>query len=58
MYLNDSMRWLKPNLNSKADMKKKVLKPKSGKDRDYNNRTVIVFNPQLWKEEVVNLLED
>ena len=23
-----------------------------------NSRTVIVFNPLLWKEEIVNLIED
>jgi hypothetical protein len=64
VFLPEKMLWLKQNttnstsLSKQKDWKKKTTK--KGKDPldSPSNRTVIVFNPQLWKEEVVNLLED
>jgi len=57
------MLWLKQNTSQTSQSKQKDWKKKTtkkGKDPldSPSNRSVIVFNPQLWKEEVVNLLED
>jgi len=49
------MRWIKANHTSKKEKKGKRSTPD---DMDDNARTVIVFNPLLWKEEIVNLIED
>ena len=46
------MLWLKPK-KEQFETKKKSVKTKQS-----NTKSVIVFNPQLWKEEVVSLLED
>lgn len=48
------MRWIKANSSSKHKDKKKRNK----EDEDSSTKTVIVFNPLLWKEEIVNLIED
>lgn len=65
------MRWLKAN--NQAPKKEPTEKKKGGKASRNNsknvkgdmaessgrtNRTVIVFNPLLWREEIVNLIED
>ena len=65
------MRWLKAN--NQAPKKETTEKKKGGKASRNNsknvkgdtaessgrtNRTVIVFNPLLWREEIVNLIED
>ena len=50
------MRWIKANSSAKPKDKKK-----RGKDEAEDlttARTVIVFNPLLWREEIVNLIED
>lgn len=68
------MRWLKANnqatssssLSSKKDLKAAAKKStnyqksniKESPERVGSSRTVIVFNPLLWKEEIVNLIED
>ena len=52
IYLQDRMLWLKPK-KEQYEGKKKSVKPKQS-----NTKSVIVFNPKLWKEEVVSLLED
>lgn len=49
VYCKKTMFWMKAN--PKKDKKGKSV----GKD---DNLSVIVFNPMLWKEEVVMLLED
>ena len=57
IYLQKQMRWIKPNpAGLKKDSKKKITKGK--RDTESTTRTAIVFNPQLWKEEVVTLQED
>lgn len=57
IYLQKQMRWIKPNpAGLKKDTKKKITKSK--RDNESTTRTAIVFNPQLWKEEVVTLHED
>ena len=66
LYCDRSMRWLKANPQaaqpSKKDQKctgKKANYQKAAKTAEKSeNRSVIVFNPLLWKEEIVNLLED
>ena len=57
IYASEQMYWLKPHSASKRSesTKKKMTKVKSGSDKP---TTVIVFNPHLWREEVVTLLED
>ena len=58
------MRWMKANQQLKKEQKAPGKKgnnyQKAGKaaDKSNDNRTVVVFNPLLWKEEIVNLLED
>jgi hypothetical protein len=62
------MRWIKPNNSPKKDATESKKGGKSGRNKSKstslesadNNRTrtVIVFNPILWKEEIVNLIED
>jgi hypothetical protein len=47
------MRWIKANSKGQTKDKKK-----HSKDAEDPSRTVIVFNPLLWKEEIVNLIED
>jgi hypothetical protein len=56
------MRWIKANSSSKQsstkDKKKRGNNSKEDTEDPSNTRTVIVFNPLLWKEEIVNLIED
>lgn len=62
IYLDSSMQWIKPN--PQAPTPKKETNGKKGKQiartskKQDTQRTVIVFNPLLWKEEIVSLLED
>ena len=73
LYCSNSMRWLKANAQAtttqpskkdqKANGKKGNNYQKAGnkaaeKSAESAARTVIVFNPLLWKEEIVNLMED
>jgi hypothetical protein len=51
------MRWIKATSKAQAKDKKKQTNLKDAEDLS-NSRTVIVFNPLLWKEEIVNLIED
>jgi hypothetical protein len=51
------MRWIKANSKAQTKDKKKPSTSKDAEDLS-NPRTVIVFNPLLWKEEIVNLMED
>jgi len=56
IYLSEQMLWMKSNSTAKRpDSKKKASKGKTGSDKPAN---AIVFNPHLWKEEVVTLQED
>jgi hypothetical protein len=50
------MRWIKANSSSKQKDKKKRAKDEA--EDPSTTRTVIVFNPLLWREEIVNLIED
>jgi hypothetical protein len=54
------MRWIKanPTTTKKENTKKKISKGKSQRESEPVTRTAIMFNPQLWKEEIVILLED
>lgn len=54
IYLQDRMLWLKP----KKEQYEGKGNKKSAKAKQGNTKSVIVFNPQLWKEEVVSLVED
>jgi len=50
-FIQDSMRWVKPAA-------KKEPKKKNGGKSKKADITITVFNPQLWKEEEVLVLED
>jgi hypothetical protein len=54
------MRWIKANSSTKQITSLKDKKKRAKEDADDPSilRTVIVFNPLLWKEEIVNLIED
>jgi hypothetical protein len=65
------MRWIKANSQTpKKDVAEKKKGGKASRNNSKNvqgesaessvrtNRTVIVFNPLLWREEIVNLIED
>lgn len=52
------MRWIKANQSSSPKKEKKGKRNAADDQDDSSTRTVIVFNPLLWKEEIVSLLED
>lgn len=62
IFCKDTVRWVQSNSTSNGSSKKEI-NGKKGKQITRNtskkqDSSIIVFNPLLWKEEVVTLLED